>query len=303
MPTPYLRDKLPERFPLSCQWEITCRCNLHCVMCYTDCLNRPDRIKEELSTGEILRIMDELAEAGCLELCLTGGEPFARPDFFRIYEHAKAKGFLVTIFTNGTLITRNVADRLADLPPFRIEVSLHGISEPTFETVTQGPGSYDRCMLAIRLLVERKLALVLKTTAMSINKDEIMKIKRFVHSLGPVGYKLGEELRPALDGDDAPQQLSLTEAELVELNRQDPEVWYEACHNADRPRPPCVSGQRSFHIDAYGQLQLCSGNREQSYDLRNGSFSEGFYRHLPTFPCPWKSGTPAAFIPLSAHHA
>lgn len=62
---------LPERFPYSCQWEITCRCNLHCVMCYTDCFNRPDAIRQELSTAEILRIMDELAEAGTLELCLT----------------------------------------------------------------------------------------------------------------------------------------------------------------------------------------------------------------------------------------
>jgi MoaA/NifB/PqqE/SkfB family radical SAM enzyme len=131
-------DHLPDRFPLACQWEVTCRCNLHCVMCYTDCFNEPERIRQELSTAELLRIMEELAQAGCLELCLTGGEPLARPDFFQIYERAIKLGFLVTLFTNGTLITESIADRLATLPPHRADISLHGMTETTFEQVTLG---------------------------------------------------------------------------------------------------------------------------------------------------------------------
>src|SRR5690348_14825719 len=92
-----------ERYPLFCQWEITCRCNLRCVMCYTDCFNTPEKIRTELSTAEIFRIMDELREAGGTEICFTGGEPLARPDFFEIYERAILSGFLVTVFSNGTL--------------------------------------------------------------------------------------------------------------------------------------------------------------------------------------------------------
>ena len=77
------------RFPVSGQWELTCRCNLRCVMCYTDCFNTPDRLREELSFHEIVRIMDEIQEAGCLEITLTGGEPLARKDFLDIYAYAK----------------------------------------------------------------------------------------------------------------------------------------------------------------------------------------------------------------------
>ncbi len=294
---------IPERFPLSCQWEITCRCNLHCVMCYTDCFNRPDKIRDELSTNEILRIIDELADAGCLELCLTGGEPLARPDFFKIYEHAKENGFLVTIFTNGTLITEEVADRLASLPPYRVEISLHGLTERIFEEITQGRGSFQRCMKAIRLLLERNLCVVLKTTAMTVNRHEILAIKQFVESLGPVGYKLGEELRPTLEGSDQPRQLALSEAVLLDIHRQDPQLWNETCRKESQPMAPCESGKHSFHIDVYGQLQLCSGNRRQGYDLRLGSFKEGFYHALPTFACPFKAAVPAPLIQLSVSHA
>ena len=294
---------LPERFPYLCQWEITCRCNLRCVMCYTDCFNRPDKIRQELTTQEILRIMDELADAGCLELCLTGGEPLARPDFFDIYEYAKEKGFLITLFTNGTLITGEIADRLAARPPHRIEISLHGLTERTFDDITQGNGSFQRCMRAIGLLLERKLALVLKTTAMTLNRDEVLAIKQYVNGLGSVGYKLGVEMRPALDGSEAPARFGLSPSESLDITRQDPELWAETCRVQSQPMPPCESGKHRFHIDAYGRLQLCSGNRRQGYDLRRGSFQEGFYQALPTFACPFKIGTPASLIRLSASHA
>lgn len=300
------QDKLshvPDRFPLSCQWEITCRCNLHCVMCYTDCFNRPDVIRQELATAEILRIMDELAGAGTLELCLTGGEPLARPDFFQLYDHAIRCGFLVTVFSNGTLITEAQANRFAALRPHRIEISLHGITRETFEQITLGQGSYDRCLQAIRLLLDRQIPLVLKSTAMTLNQQEILDVKRYVESLGTVRYQLGEEMRPELDGGAGPFQYALSEQDLADLNRQDSDLQRDACRRDSVKPPPCRSGMQRFHIDAYGQLQLCSGNRRQSYDLGKGSFRNGFYDALPTFACDWKVPREPALIQPTMHHA
>ena len=287
---------LPERFPVACQWEITCRCNLRCVMCYTDCFNLPEFVRQELTTPEILRIMDELAEAGTLELCLTGGEPMARTDFFDLYEHAVRNGFLVTVFTNGTLMTEAHADRFAALLPHRIEISLHGATQETFERITQGRGSHDRCLNAVRLLLDRNIPLALKTTAMTLNQDEVLTIKRYVASLGSVGYKLGEEMRPELDGGCGPFRYALSNQDLTILNRQDDELWAEFCKQQSVDPLPCRSGMQRFHIDAYGRLQLCSGNRRHSYDLRAGSFREGFFEVLPTFACEWKA--PAAPDPI-----
>ena len=196
-------DHLPDRFPLACQWEVTCRCNLHCVMCYTDCFNEPERIRQELPTVDLLRIMDDIAEAGCLELCLTGGEPLARPDFFQIYERAINLGFLVTLFTNGTLITESIADRLAAHPPHRIEISMHGLTETTFEQVTLGRGSFTDANRPLPCSLTAR-PLTLKSTAMTLNQHELLSIKRYVEIIGSVRYKLGEEIRPALDGPALP---------------------------------------------------------------------------------------------------
>jgi MoaA/NifB/PqqE/SkfB family radical SAM enzyme len=305
---------LPERFPLACQWEITCRCNLRCVMCYTDCFNQPEQVRKELTTDEILRIIEELAEAGCVELALTGGEPLARPDFIQIYEHAKAGGLLVTVFTNGTLITREIADRFAALPPCLIEISLHGLGKDSFEQITQGHGSYERCMAGIRLILERRLPLTLKTTGMTVNRDEILKIKACVEDLGQhyqtkIWYKFGSDIRPRLDESEDVYEYQLGKQDVIAIEQADREFRAEREKQGRQEAEPlgqgsslCGGGQYRFHIDAYGQLQLCSKNRRQSYDLRQGSFTEGFHKYLSGFPCPWKLESPSALIQPSAHH-
>ncbi len=106
-------------------------------------------------------------------LLFTGGEIFARKDFLDIYTHAKKRGLLITLFTNGTQITPAIADYLADWRPFAIEITLYGRTRETYERLTRVPGSFDRCMRGIRLLKERGLPLKLKTVAVTINRHEM----------------------------------------------------------------------------------------------------------------------------------
>ena len=90
--------------------ELTFRCNNLCKHCY--CGAAPDdagQIQREMSTASVLRLIDELVDMGCLWFLITGGEPMLRPDFREIYLHAKKRGLLVIIFTNGTLIDDEMA--------------------------------------------------------------------------------------------------------------------------------------------------------------------------------------------------
>ena len=286
-------------FPLTGQWELTCRCNLKCVMCYTDPFNTPEQIRQELSYEEVVRILDEIHKEGCLEITFTGGEPFARRDFLDIYTYAKRKGFLLTIFTNGTLITPKIADHLKTYPPSMIEVSFHGLTRQSFDQITLGNGSYDRCLGGIGLILERNLPLTLKTVGMSVNRDEVLKIKEFVGGLDEkVQYRFGSDIRPRLDGSEDVYQYQLPQEEIQAIEQADGQFRAERVRQdrrkqewIDKDKERCGGGRHKFHIDAYGQLQLCSNNRRQSYDLRQGSFREGFYRFLPEFPCPARRPT------------
>lgn len=280
------------RVPIGGSIELTQRCNNKCVHCYNN-LAAGDKkaLKNELSLDEHCRIIDEIAGFGCLWLLLTGGEIFLRKDFLDIYTHAKQKGLLITLFTNGTLITSDIADYLAKLPPFAIEITLYGSTPETYESITGVPGSYARCLKGIRLLIERSLPLKLKTMAISQNKHAIFDMKRFVEQEFELDFKFDAMVSPRRDCSQSPLDVRLSPREIVALDLKDTDrvaEWKQLAARLKKfvPDPEkagklyqCGGGSQSFAIDPFGRLAACvlSGD---TYDLRQGSFKEGWEKHL-----------------------
>ncbi len=282
-----------QRVPISGTVEVTRRCNLTCVHCYNNLpLSDKNARKSELTYDEHCRILDEITEAGCLWLLYTGGEPFIRKDFLDIYTHAKQKGLLITLFTNGTLITPEIADYLAQWRPFSIEITLYGRFKETYERVTRIPGSYDRCMRGIRLLRERNLPLKLKTMAVKPNIHELWEMKRFVEEDLGLEFKFDGMINARFDSSQGPLVVRLSPTEVVELDLMDPQRAVEwkrfderftcqvnSSEEADELYH-CGGGINSFAIDPYGMLRLCILSQGSFYDVREGSFWEGWERFL-----------------------
>lgn len=280
---------LNRRIPVCGEIEVTRRCPLACVHCYN---NLPLRDQEargnELTYEEHCRILDEITKAGCLWLLYTGGEIFARRDFLDIYTYAKKKGLLITLFTNGTLLTPKIADYLAEWRPFSIEITLYGSTKETYERITGAAGSFERCMGGIYLLLERGLPLKLKTMAMTISKHEIWEIKRFVEEVLGLEFRFDAMINPRLDCSQRPLNVRLSPQEVVELDIQDPKRMAEWRRFAERFNGPlhssghfdelyhCGAGIGSFAIDPYGMLRICALSCNDAYDLRKGNFRDGW---------------------------
>jgi radical SAM protein with 4Fe4S-binding SPASM domain len=274
------------RVPLSGTFELTHRCNLRCEHCYLG--SARDGPRDELTTDEWIRIIDEIVEEGCLWLLLTGGEPLFREDLPQIYTYARERGLLVTLFTNGTLVTPEVADLFAELPPFRIELTLYGHTRQTYEAVTGVRGSFDRCMRGIELLVERNLPLTLKSMVVATNRHELLDMKAYAEGLG-LDFYYDASIHRCLDGDKAPLACRLGIDQMIELDAQDAErveKWSEVVEylieNHDQANGgPCGAGQRTFVVGPAGEMYLCLMLRRPSYGLRQGSFREGWYEAFP----------------------
>jgi radical SAM protein with 4Fe4S-binding SPASM domain len=273
-----------QRIPISGSIEVTQRCNLRCQHCYIPLEKRASRGTRELSLVELKRIVDEVTDAGCLWLLLTGGEPFLRRDFLDIYIYARRKGSILSLFTNGTCLTTRIADFLSEWRPFNIEITLYGATQKTYEQVTGIPGSYTRCRRGIDLLMERKLPLGLKTMVMNINSHELKNMKLFAASLG-VKFRIDPIINPALDGSGRPIKFRLSPKAIVALECDDPErsnLLREQFREkkyvpySDQRMYLCNAGKEGFHIDAHGRLCACISTRNPSYDLLTGSFREGW---------------------------
>jgi radical SAM protein with 4Fe4S-binding SPASM domain len=279
-----------QRIPLVVTLEVTERCNLHCAHCY---INRPAGDREaqsrELGRQELCDLLDQVAGEGCLWLLLTGGEPFLRPDFLDIYRHAKKVGMLVTLFTNGTTITPAIADALAEWRPSGIEITLYGRTQQTYERVSGVPGSYGRCMAGIELLLARDLPLKLKSTLMTLNQHEVWDMKAYAQGLG-LDYRFDPVLNIRVDGDRGPAALRIPPHQVLALDLADAgrvNEWCEFCAKfwGSPPQPEylyqCSAGLNTCHVDAYGRLSACMMSRADSYDLRRGTFREGWREFMP----------------------
>ena len=274
--------------PLKVQFEITYRCNIHCVHCYTDPFNTPAHLRKELTLDQLLKIFDELAEAGVLWMLLTGGEAFVHPQFKRIYLEAKARGFIVSLFSNGTVITEDLADFLAQDPPFKLEVSCHAATPETFDKITQVPDSFRRFEEGIRKILDRKLPLKIKTKAMTLNQGELSKVKAFVESLG-LEFHLYTKIYPRLNGDLSSTQYRLSGEFIAELECGDILKNFASEEERCTLKPPsddrlfrCGCGKSSFTINPYGMLRACTFTVWPTYDLKVIPFREAFDQLVQT---------------------
>jgi radical SAM protein with 4Fe4S-binding SPASM domain len=277
-----------QRIPQEGTFELTYRCNLNCAHCYC---NGPELKKkqEELTFKEICRIMDDAAQEGCLWLAFTGGEPLVRDDFFDLYLYAKKKGFLIALLTNASLINEKAADFFKEWPPKQVEISLYGTTEEIYEKVTRVKGSFKQCIRAINLLVERKIPLEIKTVALTTNKHEIKKISEFARKIG-VRFRYDPLIHCKFNGDTSPHALRLNAAECLDLEQElegFQSYWQRLCSSYAGVEIDidslytCGAGKNMFMVNPYGNLQTCVYAGKYNYDIRKGSFKDGWYNFIP----------------------
>ena len=261
---------------IKAQLELTYRCNLHCRHCYTDPYNSKEFFPRELTLDEIHRLLNEMQEIGIVWLNLTGGDIFMHPQFFEIYEAAYRKGFLLQLYTNGTLFTKATIERLQQMPPFIIDISCHSVTEEPFDWFTQVPGSFRAFVRGLELLKDSRLPFTLKTKAMSWNKDEMPAIRQFVESFGQA-FEFTTSLSPRLNGDLSSLTYRVAPDDAVALHGGSPAAdgVEERCGGTTELFAPhteqlyrCGCGTDTIHINAWGQLGTCTLQYERRVSLR-----------------------------------
>ena len=128
-------------------WNTTRSCNLRCVHCYIDA--QPKKDEGELSTAQAKTMIDDLAAFGAPVLLFSGGEPFMRGDLFELGKYALSKGLRTVISTNGTLITKEAAEKIKDAGFSYVGISLDGL-ETTNDKFRKENGAFQKTLQGIR---------------------------------------------------------------------------------------------------------------------------------------------------------
>jgi radical SAM protein with 4Fe4S-binding SPASM domain len=164
-------------FPIHPVWEVTNACNLRCSQCHA-CSGKP--MPGELDTEEGKRLLDSMANIGEFRmLALGGGEPLVRPDIIELIAHARNLGLEISIATNGTLLTTELAREFKRLGVTNIAVGLNANDQEIHEQITNVPGSFTSTKNAVYATLEAGMNLQINTTVMKENRPAISGLLDF----------------------------------------------------------------------------------------------------------------------------
>lgn len=236
-----------ERVPLFAMCECTYRCNLRCTHCFIlhkVSARRPDLVPTE----HVLRLLDELAELGCLEVTLTGGETTLHPDHRALVSAARSLHLVTTLKTNATTFTRQRACEYAADPAHETNVSLYGSTPEVHDAFTATPGSFAKTTRGLAELARAGVRCTVYTIVWERNAAQVDDIARLAEDLGH-RIVFEDVIYGRLDGDQAPIALRATRDArdaLIARGRLKP---FEPL--------PCVAGQVKVKIAADGGIASC----------------------------------------------
>ena len=151
--------------PMSVHFDITYRCNERCVHCYLD---HDDH--GEMTTAEIKRVLDELADAGTFFLTFSGGEVLMRRDFFELLEYARQPDVRrENQDQRRDDSAKPEARRMLELGVDQVQVSIYSHRPEVHDAITKLPGSLRRSVEAIRFLTEQGLRVTIANVLMTAN--------------------------------------------------------------------------------------------------------------------------------------
>lgn len=151
-------------------WNVTRKCNLKCVHCYARAQDR--EFRNELTTAEGKRLIDNLAAFGSPVILFSGGEPLMRKDLPELAGYAVQQGMRAVVSTNGTLITSQKARRLKAIGLSYVGISLDGL-QPVNDRFRGVAGAFDLAMQGIRNCQEAGIKVGLRFTVSQANVGEI----------------------------------------------------------------------------------------------------------------------------------
>lgn len=270
--------------PLLVVWETTLRCDQHCRFCGTRAgKSHPN----ELTTAEVLDVVEQLHAMGTAEIAVHGGEAYLRSDFLELVRAIRARDIECTMVTGGRGITPELADGLRDAGVTAVSVSLDGL-EATHDDLRGLRGSHRAALRALELLHERGVSVGCNTQVNRKNFRELDGIVELAAARGVYGWQV--QLMVPMGRAAEAEDLWLQPFDILEVmpriararRRADElgvKLWpgnnvgyfgpYEHLLRADRTRhgfsSGCGGGIRTMGIEANGDVKGCSAMASKGF--------------------------------------
>ncbi len=175
--------------PESVSFCLTMRCNMLCRMC---AFWRYSSREPELNSQQICATIRELKGMGTEALNFTGGEPTLRRDFSDIVLCAGKLGFNLSMTTNGTRISPQLAELIARYFS-SVRFSIHSAEPEVHDHMMGRSGAFAEAVRGLRLLSEARakldspLEISTNTVVCKVNFESLTSLLR-LRDIAPIDH-------------------------------------------------------------------------------------------------------------------
>jgi len=231
--------------------EITNFCNFRCIHCYNDTK------KHMLETYDLDLISDRLEKLGVIYLTLTGGEAMSHPNFKKIYIHLKEKGFIITVFSNLSIVDKYI-DLFCEYPPFMISASIYGLSNKDYLNFTRQENQFEVIERNIEALIFHGIELKLKVIVTVNNYQDIFDGK---YELFAQKHKCSifydSNIFSTKTGNSVPISLRVSPYQAAVLQKKYGFLKSETINTLSPKKYFCENGNSYIYIDINGNISVC----------------------------------------------
>ena len=271
--------------------KLTLECNIRCLHCYNfdrdtegprcdPALPAPD---PGFSLGEVLALLAELRDAGCLFVSLTGGEILSYPHLFEVLDRARELNLAVQLFSNGTLLRPGVALRLGGYRNLLgVSISVYGATPEVHDCITQVRGSWRRTMDGAERLRAQGVAVRLKLIGMRPNAHEVAAMRALADARG-FPYLVDLTITSRHDGTSGSLAMRIDEAQLAALYAGPlRDLIPKGNRSVSEASFPCNCARGNCAISSRGEVYPCVSVPWSAGNVRRQPFAE-IWRSSPVF--------------------
>ncbi len=283
-------------------WEITGRCNLHCIHCRSSSENTEE--SGEFTGLEARGLIDQIAEYASPVLVLSGGEPLLRKDCFELARYGTDKGLRMCLATNGTLVDEGVCDKIRESGIRIVSLSLDGSTPEIHDDFRQQPGAFGGVMRAAAHFRRLGIPFLINSSFTKRNQHDIENVYRLARELGAKAWYLFMIVPTGRAEGAADELISREDYEKIlhwhyeqeqdetemlmrptcaphyfrivrQQSKREGRKWEQrSLAFATGVSKGCLAGQHIAFIDRFGNVRPCSYFAEAAGNLREQTFRE-----------------------------
>lgn len=284
-------------------WEITKRCNLHCVHCRSSS-EAESNSNSDFPKSSAFKIIDNISSYAKPVVVLSGGEPLMRNDVFDIAKYGTEKGLRMCLATNGSLVDDEVCQRIKDSGMNIVSLSLDGSNEKTHDDFRKQSGAFRGAVKAAGLFKKHNIEFIINSSFTKRNQEEIPKIYKLAKDLGATAWYMfmivptgrGREIMGELISKedyeeilDWHYQMEKTEKDILVRPTCAPHYYRIIMQRSKEEgvkfekrtlkfstggAKGCIAGQLICLIDAEGNVLPCSYFPKPAGNIHKKSFKE-----------------------------